>query len=244
LDLRDAESGRLAREVPGIYPHESDIRINVGRAFAFSADGKLLVVTSDPEPGKPATVYATETWQEVRRLAYDDSIFEEVAVGRDGRVAFNDGGADIVVFDLASGALERVIKAYDRGIMTCIAISPDGKFIVSGAFSPNEWELEPDPLRIWRVEDGVKVRSYAADLQWSIFNSLWVIEAVAWSPDGNEIAWASSDGAVYLWHIHASEEPTKLIEFSRQSFALAFSPDGRHLAIGAHHQVLMMKLER
>ena len=235
LDIRDAETGRLAREVPGIHPHE-DYGSNVGRTFAFSPDGKLLVVTSDPEPGKPAAVYSTETWQELRRLSYDNSIFGDVAIGGNGGVAFDGAGGEIIIFYLASGALERVIKAYDLEILTHIAYSPDGRLLVSGAFPPNERRREPDPLRIWRVADGAKTRSL-------VLNSPWGIDAIAWSPDGQDIAWASEDGAIYLWRLRSSDQPTKLIELSSPSLAIAFGPDGRHLAIGGRRQVLVQKLD-
>jgi len=227
LDLRDAETGALVREVPGIHPHET-YQSNVGRTLAFSSDGKLLVVTSDPVPGAPATVYSAETWQEVRRLSYDLGIFQDVAISRDGRVAFNAAGGEIVIFDLASGALERVIKAYELETLTRIAFSPDGRFLVSSAFPANEWHFEPDPLRIWRVADGVKVRSCAS-------NSRSAIEAIAWSPDGNDIAWASTDGSVNLWDLRSSDDSVTVIKLTKASIAVGWSPDGRHLAIGGLH---------
>ena len=232
LDLLDAETGRRVREVPGIYPHQS-AQVNIGEKFAVSPDGKFLAVTSYHDLGRPATVYSTETWQEVRRVSHGIDLFETLAISPDGRnLALGDAGGNIDIFDLASGTLERVIDGHD--LIKCLAFSPDGRFIVSGASVAHMDRPHNDPLVIWRVGDGAKIISHGATTD--------SITDVVWSSDGKHIAWSAMDDSVHLWDQSAPQEPVNIADPHTQNWSVAFSPDGRYLAIGEHHRIVMRQI--
>ena len=234
LDLLDAETGRLAGEVPGIYPHQS-AQANVGREFAISPDGKLLVAVSEEDIGRPATIYSTETWQELRRVNVSGDILTSLAITLDSRkMAIGTVGGTIDIFDLATGSLDRVIDGHD--LIKCLAFSPDGRFIVSGVSVAQANRTHNDLVAVWRVEDGARIVSYGVTTS--------AIYDVAWSSDGRHIAWSAMGGSVYLWDRSAPQGPAEIAHLERSSWALAFSPDGRYLAIGGRNRILMREIGR
>ena len=232
LDLLDAETGRRVREVPGIYPHET-WQANIGRKFAISPDGKLLAALSYDDLGRPATIYSTETWQEVRRVSHGKDYFASLAISPDSReLAIGTVRGNIDIFDLATGSLDRVTDGHDD--VECLAFSPDGRFIVSGAFIASDHRADTGPVVIWRAEDGQKIWSHQASTK--------TVMDVAWSPDGRHIAWSALGGSVYLWDRSAPQGPAEIAHLERSSWAIAFSPDGRYLAIGERDRIVMRQV--
>jgi len=60
-------------------------------------------------------------------------------------------------------------------------------------------------------------------------HSNWV-EAVAWSPDGKELASAGLDTTVQLWNATTGKARLTYLGHVGIVTALAWSPDGKHLA--------------
>ncbi len=58
------------------------------------------------------------------------------------------------------------------------------------------------------------------------------VHTVAISPDGKRLATASYDGTAKLWNLEAPNEPAVLLTPGKPASSLAFSPDGRTLAVG------------
>lgn len=79
--------------------------------------------------------------------------------------------------------------------------------------------------RIWDVAERRVIHQLEAHTDW--------VRGVAWSPDGALLATASRDGTVRLWDAATGEEeaPSPLIIRRRMMNVVAFSPDGRHLAV-------------
>lgn len=59
------------------------------------------------------------------------------------------------------------------------------------------------------------------------------VNAVAFSPDGQDIATGSDDTTIKVWNLSTGEELGTLRGHSASVYAIAFSPDGQTLVSGS-----------
>lgn len=123
-----------------------------------------------------------------------------------------------------TSALERVqqsgvvgIMHGDTGPIEDIAVSPDGKTVVSGS--------DDGTLRFWNV---------TAHTQEAAVRAVGGVQSVAFSPDGSIVAGGTLTGRVQLW---SADSHTLLSTLpARQSgvvFSVVISPDGHNVVIGS-----------
>ena len=125
---------------------------------------------------------------------------------------------------------EKLLQTFDtKSGQMSLAWSPDGKYLASALFN----------ISIWDVEKGQSVKT--------LKGHSYYIYSLSFSPDGGLLASASLDNTARIWNVNSGEQ-TKKIEangFSRTwkgktiidpikvpVTAVAFSPDGKHLATG------------
>ncbi len=65
-----------------------------------------------------------------------------------------------------------------------------------------------------------------------------MVEAVAFSPDGQRVVSASKDGAVVVWDAATGHELCRYTGHADKVFAVAFSPDGKTVASGGEDKAL------
>jgi len=120
----------------------------------------------------------------------------------------------------------RTLSGHDETV-TAVALSPDGRWLVTGACDRTAriWSLEGDGIPI--ILDG-----HRGD-----------VLAVAVSPDGDLIATGSEDCTVRLWRSDGTPLGGQLIGPTDAVLCLAFSPESRAVVAGAadcsvHHWLL------
>ena len=96
----------------------------------------------------------------------------------------------------------------------CLALSSDGKFLVTGSRDRS--------VREWEVSTGKQIRSFQGHRE--------EVTAVAIRPDGKQVASASADGAMRVWDLSAADEHRALTEAADALWAVAISPDGNRVA--------------
>jgi len=102
------------------------------------------------------------------------------------------------------------------GLLTCLAYTPDGRTLVSGA--------NDGVVQFWDVEGRA--------LKNTIKAHAGAVRALALSPDGRTLATAGPDRFVRVWDLSTGEEKYELRKRAEIE-CLAFSPDGRTLAVGS-----------
>jgi dipeptidyl aminopeptidase/acylaminoacyl peptidase len=102
-----------------------------------------------------------------------------------------------------------------EAIVTAVALSPDGKVVVSGS--------DDQTLRFWDTTNGQEIRK--------VQRGFW-IGGVRFSPDGKYVATTASD-SVRFWDPATGKEIKERFVVKRPAYGLAFSADGSKLAVAA-----------
>lgn len=98
-----------------------------------------------------------------------------------------------------------------RGEAACVAITPDGKSILSGG--------KDSTLRVWDLATGKEVRQLPGHTG--------AVQALAISADGRRVLTGSADHTVRLWEIETGRELLRLQGHREVIETVALSPDGR-----------------
>jgi hypothetical protein len=125
------------------------LRGHLGEVYsvAFAPDGKSIVAGGND---KMVRLWSVESGQEIRRLEGHENAVIQVAFSADGKSIFSGSSQyqtvdrSIRVWSVADGKEVRSFPGLDRGRISCLAFSKDGKLaLIDGA--------EP-VLRLWKLE--------------------------------------------------------------------------------------------
>ena len=191
--------------------------------IAFSKDSSLLITAS--ESG------AVRIWKlaDVHAIFYtvlDDS--RETLVGRyspDGK-SFASGGRDgyarLYHVD-ADGRLAFACAVRHEDWVNTLAFSPDSRSVVSAGTSARK---ENNTVRIWDAATCRSVRELSIGRR--------MVRSVSFSHDGGSVAWSTDSGEVWLADVSKRDNGELLIRLQNPGGReLAFSPDGKLLAVGS-----------
>jgi WD40 repeat protein len=141
-----------------------------------------------------------------------------------GPVLASAGGGKVILWSMATGKPLHTLPA-DKQVRA-LAMSPDGKLLAGAGDDPT--------IQLWEVATGKPSGSLPG-------HSDWVL-ALAFSPDSKRLASGGYDGIVRLWEMGAGKKlrdvpitpqpPPKGPADPVPVLSLAFSPDGKELAVG------------
>jgi WD40 repeat protein len=216
--LRGEEEVRIWEAAAGRLLHEFTAHKSGVSAVAFSPDGKKLATAGwwsdrtvklwDPATGKEIRTF-TGHEAGVTRLAFSpDSRRLASADAYYNRMGRHEGR--VCIWDVATGK-EVAVLADHRGYVRAVAFEPGGPAILVGA----------NGVHTYDAASGEHVgEPFLPDRP---------IEALALSPDGKVLMTLDSDLSVQLWELATRRE---ILGLNVTASSLAFSPDGRFVAVG------------
>ena len=124
------------------------------------------------------------------------------------------------------GNLRRSLKGHTFKVV-CVDWAPDSKHLVSGA--------DDGAIMVWDTQEIAQPRKLTrfekTSVETGIGRELASIMTIAWSPHGRYIASGASDGSVLLWDSETNEVPRTIEARADIINRLAWSPDGKILAL-------------
>jgi WD40 repeat protein len=208
IRLSDPATGRVVQELStGPAPTPAPL--------AFSPDGETLAAGS---ANGAVNLWVVKTGQPREPVRGHVGFVHAVAFSPDGRWLAS-GGLDgsVQLIDRARGT--RVHPFRGGGRVTCLAFSPDSRTLAAASAGPGP------SVRLWDVATRAKR---------TVTGATGRVLGLAFHPQGNRIATGSLDGTARLWDTAAGAGRGRVFHFRHAgpAAAVAFSPSGRHLAIG------------
>lgn len=179
--------------------------------IAISPNGRYLAAGSIQGEVRLWTIQPTHKLP----VLQNNAVVNVVTFSPDGRtIATGDRSGNVRLWDAFTGEKLHDFTGHTAPINYGLAISPDGRHILTGS-----WD---HTVRFWDVQTGLEVRRFQGPAT--------TVESVAFSPDGEYAAAATSDG-VWIWRTETGEELQQLLK-GQPTHRVAFSPDGKYIAIG------------
>jgi WD40 repeat protein len=201
VKLWDAATGREIRTLTGHKESVYHVR--------FAADRKTLVTISHDQTIK---FWDLKTGRATRTLPFEAKwpLFG-AGLSPDGNTLATRNRDDTIT--LRDMATSRAIQKLEPGRFRPAAFSPDSSTLATG---------HEDGVTLWEVRTGRKLRTFLGPGQG------W--RALAFSPDGEQLAAGSYGGPVTIWEVATGREARTLQGHTGIVWWLVFSPDGRRLA--------------
>lgn len=228
----DIDTGEVAQEIPGQYAKKGS-GDNRAALLAVSPDQTLLAVAY---LNRQAALFSTKDWSKLGDLP-DPSASRglgplALSFSKDGKLIAVGTARIALIYELASMKVVHRIDAFPDGTYTSsVAFSPDGGMLASGMpLSPNR------PVRVFDVKTGSLVAAYSEKVR--------LTSAVSWSSDGRAVAFTTDYNTLHLWSPFDQQLNERKIPLGNNVRFLAFSPDGKTLAVGTNTSIKIFNVTK
>ena len=205
-ELWDVATASLVRELAGSA---------AGNSASFSADGRLMLAAAVSQGKGAVGLWDVASGKLVRTFEYPGVTI--AALSPDGRsvaIGLEEAKDNLAVVDASTGERRRVLT---NGIaVTRLAFAPDSRHVLTGS--------RDNIARIVDIETG-ESRELIGHT-----NIIW---GTAFSADGRWALTGSQDRTARLWDVATATEVRRFASHQYSAIGgVAFSPDGRTIAIG------------
>jgi tricorn protease-like protein len=104
-----------------------------------------------------------------------------------------------------------------EGTVWSVAVTPDGRYVVSGS---GDWTV-----RLWELRTGREVRRFTGHQG--------QVNSVAVTPDGRYVVSGSGDWTVRVWELRTGRELRRFTGHLGRVYSVAVTPDGRYVVSGS-----------
>jgi RNA polymerase sigma factor (sigma-70 family) len=167
-----------------------------------------------------------------------DSDTWALTFSRDGKMLVGNTGGRLVVWDAATGKehyrLPVEVRSGHRGGGP-FAVSPDGTTLAVIEYA------RPDRPKIglWELRTGKQVRSLDLPVSRNAGFDLKLGSILCYAPDGNSLA-MTRGGTFLVLDVATGKVKTSFGEGRAAVYSLAYSPDGKTLAVATHNPALQL----
>jgi WD40 repeat protein len=158
-------------------------------------------------------LYDVATGQQVRKLEGHKMPVWSAAFTPDGKHVVSAGwDSTLRLWEVATGRELGKVDVPDKGHVLCLAVSPDGKRLLTGD--------DQSRVALWNLDD--------LELEYEQKRSTQGVWGVAFSPDGRRAVSGGDDFQVRLWDADTLTELRHFPGHTSSVRGVAFLPDGRH----------------
>ena len=203
----------------------------VARAQAELSSKKEAVSRNEAEQAKNAEqeqrILAEHRAEDLRRTLYVNSIQLADAKYKEGNISRVRELLASCPNDLRSWEWERLNYILDQSAISIaesrdaltMALSPDGKHIVSGGMHKT--------IKVWDVDDGSELMTINRS---NVNTTNLGVASLAFSPDGRQIVSGDFSGDFNIWDAATGKQLMTIKGHKNPIYFIAFSPDGRRMA--------------
>jgi WD40 repeat protein len=176
---------------------------------------KRLDLVADRLSGTAVVTTAPVPVGEIKKFEGHSDEVKSVCFAHDGQ-HIASGGLDntVYVWDVATGKVDKTLKGHTKQIWA-VAFHPNNRQVLSAS-----WDTT---ARLWDIKTGNEVRRYTNPLD---------VNGLALTRDGNTFLSACDDKHAYLWNTNTGDRLRAYAGHTNFVYAVAFAPDGRHIATG------------
>jgi WD40 repeat protein len=205
------------------------------RCLALSQDGRFLAAgTGEGEERGSAGALVWEVQTGHQRLALVSQTVRSLAFSPDGsRLATGDTDNAVKIWDTATGHEILTLRGHFDWVRD-LAFTPDGHRLVSAGDDNKVLVWDARPLR-----EGEKI----GQERFTLTGHRNSVNTVAFQPEGTLLATGSADGTVKLWDTRTGREKRTLPMTLEKVHTVAFTPDGRGVAVAGQPPALLSILD-